>query len=378
MVSTVACQGSVRDAAAFLAVWKMTADAEPSAATLALITACRQQDRASAEQALTQPAVDACFQEPVEGQSALMLAAEGGDTALVQSLLEKGAPWNATDRRGNCAGDYAARAGHEDTFEAIIEAGCRAELLLAALERKSASLSAEPPEGYLRQQLHYDNGGDGGERLMDAESCAVMMSWEGALMQAHAATVCSQGGDILNVGFGLGLVDDAIQSRQPRSHTIIEAHPDVHARMLAKGWADKPGVIIVFGRWQDVLPQLGQFDGIFFDTYSEYYEDLRQFHLALPKLLRPDGIYSFFNGLAATNATFHTVCCRVVAGELARMGISTQFIPLPIDASGNDTWKDVTNKYWQLDTYLLPVCQWDSEEQEQDVQNDDEERAATG
>ena len=41
------------------------------------------------------------------------------------------------------------------------------------------------------------------------------------------------------------------------------------------GWGDKPGVRIVFGRWQDVLPQLTQYDGIFFDTYGEYYEDLR-------------------------------------------------------------------------------------------------------
>ena len=32
---------------------------------------------------------------------------------------------------------------------------------------------------------------------------------------------------MLNVGFGLGLVDTAIQSNNPRSHTIIEAHPDV-------------------------------------------------------------------------------------------------------------------------------------------------------
>ena len=32
----------------------------------------------------------------------------------------------------------------------------------------------------------------------------------------------------------------------------------------------------MFGRWQDVLPQLAQYDGIFFDTYGEYYEDLRR------------------------------------------------------------------------------------------------------
>jgi len=34
-------------------------------------------------------------------------------------------------------------------------------------------------------------------------------------------------------------------------------------------------VRIVFGRWQDVLPQLGTYDGIFFDTFGEYYDDLR-------------------------------------------------------------------------------------------------------
>jgi len=56
------------------------------------------------------------------------------------------------------------------------------------------------------------------------------------------------------------------QSYQPCSHTIIEAHPDVWAHMLAQGWGKKPGVKILFGRWQDVLPQLETYDGIFFDT----------------------------------------------------------------------------------------------------------------
>ena len=37
-------------------------------------------------------------------------------------------------------------------------------------------------------------------------------------------------------------------------------------RTAAAGWDQKPGVRIVFGRWQDVLPQLGTYDGIFFDT----------------------------------------------------------------------------------------------------------------
>ena len=38
--------------------------------------------------------------------------------------------------------------------------------------------------------------------------------------------------------------------------------------MLQQGWDKRPGVRIVFARWQDCLPQLGSFDGIFFDTFS--------------------------------------------------------------------------------------------------------------
>jgi hypothetical protein len=108
-----------------------------------------------------------------------------------------------------------------------------------------------------------------------------------------------------------------LQKHSPRSHTIIEAHPDVYAHMKERGWDKKPGVggaagacccapwepafwaaqrrqprpaaagarpadsrrrslpvqaqvTILFGRWQDVLPQLPRrdFDGIFFDTYG--------------------------------------------------------------------------------------------------------------
>lgn len=54
------------------------------------------------------------------------------------------------------------------------------------------------------------------------------------------------------------------QKYNPASHTIIEAHPDVHAHMCQLGWDMKPGVKILFGRWQDVVEQLEQYDGIFF------------------------------------------------------------------------------------------------------------------
>lgn len=110
----------------------------------------------------------------------------------------------------------------------------------------------------------------------------------------------------MNVGFGLGIIDGHIAARKPRSHTIIEAHPDVHAHMQAAGWPSRPGVHVVFSRWQDALSTLGKFDGIFFDTYGENYAELREFFTYLPQLLKPGGIFSYFNGLCADNVRLPT------------------------------------------------------------------------
>lgn len=103
---------------------------------------------------------------------------------------------------------------------------------------------------------------------------------------------------------------------------------------------------------------LYSFSGIFFDTYGEYYDDLREFHQHLPVLLKLGGIYSFFNGLCGGNAFFHVVYCHLVSLELENLGYSTQLIPLPVkDCLGEEVWEGVKHRYWQLDTYYLPVCQ---------------------
>nr|ACG37215.1 arginine N-methyltransferase 2 [Zea mays] len=290
-----------------------------------------------------------------DGLTPLMHAAAGGHAAVARLLLDCGAPWNALSPSGLSAGDIAS---DPDTYDLLLGHALRSELVLGTVARRQAAPANGPPaESYLESRVSFSE-----ERVMDAESKAVMMAWERPLMEAHARAVCQGGGKVLNVGFGMGLVDEAIQRYGPEEHTIVEAHPEVYERMLKLGWGDKKNVRIVFGRWQDVMPQLGSYDGIFFDTYGEYYEDMREFHQHLPKLLKPGGIYSYFNGLCGDNAFFHAVYCQLVALELANLGYSTQFIPLPVkDCLAEEVWKGVKRKYWQLDTYYLPACQPESE-----------------
>lgn len=123
---------------------------------------------------------------------------------------------------------------------------------IARRENKNANSGHD----YLQDRVSFSE-----DKLMDSDSKAVMMAWEKPLMEAHAKAVCSGGGHVLNVGFGMGLVDTAIQQYSPVSHTIIEAHPEVYERMLRSGWGQKDNVKIVFGRWQDILSQLGTYDG---------------------------------------------------------------------------------------------------------------------
>ena len=107
------------------------------------------------------------------------------------------------------------------------------------------------------------------ENTIDNLHCGIelMMNWESGLMKRHAELVCENGGDVLEIGFGMGISANFIQELNPDSHTIVESHPQIIEKL--KEWAaDKPNVIVVEGRWLDVIDQLGVYDGVFYDTFG--------------------------------------------------------------------------------------------------------------
>lgn len=173
---------------------------------------------------------------------------------------------------------------------------------------------------YLSQAVRYNVNETA---LLDEDNDAVMMDWEKPLMSIHASIICQRQTNqncaaseeeqplrILNVGFGMGIIDEEIQKYKPSHHAIIEAHPSVYERMKEQKWDQR--ATVHFGKWQQVVPKLLKaglkFDGIFFDTYGEHWLDMEDFHMYLAQLLeKPHGVYSFFNGLAPDNVFFHGV-----------------------------------------------------------------------
>ncbi|CAG8506160.1 13164_t:CDS:10 [Ambispora gerdemannii] len=301
------------------------------------------------------------FYSDENGISPLHVACSKGQSEIVSLLLEHGHPWNAIDVNGKTAAEYAKENGYNEIYQRLLEEGCRVELILGVLggknQEEEKNNDGKPSnEDFLTRPLKYS---EDGTRLLDYENNGVMMGWEKPLMEKHAQIICPRENlGILNIGFGLGLIDTEIQKYKPHTHTIIEAHPDVYKHMMAEGWHLKPGVKIIFGRWQDVLDQLDTYDGIFFDTFGEFYQDLREFHEEVPNFLKSEGIYSFFNGLGATNPFFHDVYCQIVEMHLADVGLKTKFIEIKIDPSADEIWNGVKGRYWTLDTYRLPICEF--------------------
>ena len=120
----------------------------------------------------------------------------------------------------------------------------------------------------------------------------VMMSWEDSLMKRHAEVVCENGGDILEIGFGMGISADYIQELNPNSHTIIEPHPQILEKL--REWAtDKPNVNVIEGGWYEIRDQLGKYDGIFYDAYGD--SDYKKVKEALPDLTKEGSILTFWN-----------------------------------------------------------------------------------
>jgi type IV protein arginine methyltransferase len=158
----------------------------------------------------------------------------------------------------------------------------------------------------------------------------VMMDWEHPMMKRHAELVCHAGDDVLEVGFGMGISASYIQALAPRTHVIVECHPQVLPRLRA--WAkDKPNVRVVEGGWYERRADLGTYDGIFYDTYADVYAP--EFFATFADYLKPGGRMSFYNLLPAPENEF---------------GLTCEYHEVAVRPDAND--------YHEAPKYFAPVC----------------------
>lgn len=139
---------------------------------------------------------------------------------------------------------------------------------------ESAGEVSASNQNYLASSLSFVKDEDGKDRCIDVDGGLVMAAWETDIMQKTASLLCKNqkpGFSVLNVGFGLGIIDELFQSYKPGRHVIVEAHPDAIAYAKSKGWDQRPGVELVFQRWEDAITELGDFDVVYWDTFAQNY-----------------------------------------------------------------------------------------------------------
>lgn len=230
-------------------------------------------------------------------------------------------------------------------------------------------------EAYLRSKLTYSDG-----KLVDDDGNGVMMAWETDIMRQSVDALLPNkepGKRILNIGFGMGIIDTMFAETKPSIHHIIEAHPEVLEHISSPGskfdaaWEESgpgPGTFkVLAGKWQELCRRLldsGQiYDAIYFDTFGEDYSQLRKFFTDfIPGLLDGDGRFGFFNGLGADRLICYDVYTKVAELHLTDAGLDVDWNVIGVDMShlaeaGKGEWEGVKRRYWTLDSkcFLLLV-----------------------
>lgn len=337
----------------------------------------------------------------------------------LQELFFAGTIWNDVDNNNETPGCVAWRLGQKGLYQLCVDAGVRAELLFSIMngyEELSSGSNSEhddeegeagrdrpmedaptaepaasgevqnrafvPPEAhekpvtsqnYLNSKLTFVEG-----KLLDDDDNGVMMAWETDIMERSVAALIpdrASGKRILNIGFGMGIIDGTFAKLQPSRHHIIEAHPAVLENIVQgssfdpeweKSAPEEGAYKVHAGRWQDVVPKLVEagevYDAIYFDTFAEDYSELRNFFTEyVLALLDEGGRFSFFNGLGADRRVCYDVYTKVVElhGEEAGLNVEWEEIDVDLsnlDKTGEGEWNGVRRRYWTLDSKFLFVA----------------------
>lgn len=180
----------------------------------------------------------------------------------------------------------------------------------------------------------------------------VMEDWESDYMMMLAKIATSKGGNVLELGYGMGLSSAAIQAQDIETHCVVECHPDVLAKAVVdlREPLESNRAHILSGFWQEVTPLLRSesFDGILFDTYPlkevEIHSNHFDFFKEAWRLLKPGAVLTYYSDEVDGYSPVHM-------DKLIEAGFHKQNIDFKIC----DVNPPEDCEYWQAKTIMAPV-----------------------
>jgi guanidinoacetate N-methyltransferase len=178
----------------------------------------------------------------------------------------------------------------------------------------------------------------------------VMEDWETPYMEALAKIATSNGGVILELGFGMAISATFIQQANIKKHIIVEANHEVAAKARDFARHATHPVEVLEGLWEEVVDQVpdGSVDGILFDTYPlselEIHKNHFGFFRTAFKQLKPGGIFTYYSDEIDRYHPVHLQ--RLIDAGFEKENIRGNVVPMnpPPDC-----------QYWKAKTMLAPV-----------------------
>ncbi|MCU0680582.1 MAG: class I SAM-dependent methyltransferase [Planctomycetes bacterium] len=180
--------------------------------------------------------------------------------------------------------------------------------------------------------------------------CAVMEDWETPYMEDLAKVACSNGGVVLELGFGMGISAKFIQKEKIDKHIIIEANKEVVKKAISFSEKAKHKTEVLEGFWEDVIEKIPDesLDGILFDTYpltdKELYQNHFNFFAFAFKKLKKGGVFTYYSDEINTFGDVHIVKLKEVGFKTENIKSRLCTVNPPVDC-----------EYWKTNTILTPI-----------------------
>jgi guanidinoacetate N-methyltransferase len=181
----------------------------------------------------------------------------------------------------------------------------------------------------------------------------IMEDWERPYMARLADVATRKGGQVLEVGFGMGISAGYVNaSPKVTRHVIVEANHDVAE--LARGFAAdrdrRCPVEVLEGLWEEVVDQVedGSCGGVLFDAYpldeAELTSWSARFARTAYRKLEPGGFYTYYSAEVSGYGPEHLR--GLVEAGFSERNISCEVVPVspPADCL-----------YWKHDSIMAPV-----------------------
>ena len=147
----------------------------------------------------------------------------------------------------------------------------------------------------------------------DCAECGdkVIMHTDATLYEQRVGEfVASGGGNILEIGFGLGISSNKIQSYDIDSHVIIEKRKKIYDKAVE--WAKhKENVTVHLGDWINILPKLNySFDAIYNDADEDNKDKLSNFPEMCKRLAKNNCVLymtSWGNDFLERSLSYHII-----------------------------------------------------------------------